>query len=250
MISVSRSELRSKSSSPNLSSSGEEARTQWQVQLDLVYEDDPPGLDNGKPEKDSTAATGAIEEPDEEAYHFRLFSARPGRRQGSGDEPPKVCIRSPEPVTRDPGFVQPRRPDGYYFSRHGEAGREQYKAVAIEGERVLEEARVKWPGFELPWRVTTVTTKLSKRPKGATVIAQAEATGNRKRSGKKRRIAMRIRTQAQRGKEEKLRQAEACKEELEKEKRNRRNREKKVKRREKARAIKKGGALGMVAAFR
>ncbi|KAI4168471.1 MAG: hypothetical protein LQ343_006358 [Gyalolechia ehrenbergii] len=224
----------------------EEARTQWQLQLDLVYKNNKTELDNGKPGKDNSAATGAIEELDEEAYEFRLFSTKPGKPQASRDQPSKVRIWSPEPVTREPGFVHPRRPEVYNFSGPGEIARSQYEAAAIEGEDILKEARVKWPGFELPWRVTTLTTDRSKRSTGVTAIAPAEVTGKRKRSGKKRRIAIRIRTQAQRGKEEALREEEAYKEQFEKERRNRRNREKKVKKREKARAMKRGGVSNMV----
>lgn len=51
---------------------------------------------------------------------------------------------------------------------------------------------------------------------------------------------MRIRTRSQKEREQLLKRAEADKEMAERVKRNRRNREKKVKRREKARAEKKG----------
>lgn len=142
--SVRRSDLYSKSSTPDLSFSSEEARTQWQLQLDLVYKNNKTELDNGKPGKDNSAATGAIEELDEEAYEFRLFSTKPGKPQASRDQPSKVRIWSPEPVTREPGFVHPRRPEVYNFSGPGEIARSQYEAAAIEGEDILKEARVKW----------------------------------------------------------------------------------------------------------
>ncbi|KAL8941516.1 MAG: hypothetical protein Q9216_002198 [Gyalolechia sp. 2 TL-2023] len=259
-LSVRRSELRSKSFSPETSS--EETRTQWQWQLDLVYNEQKPTPDIGKTENGDAAIKQAVEDPDEQAYEFRLFSARSDKPRGSGDQPPKVHIGSPKPASREPGFVHPRRPEVYCFPGSGEAARIHYEATAIEGEEILKEARVKWvrklhcypvlvftallttvfqPGFELPWRVTTLTSNYCKRSSGLTTIAQAESTGKRKRSGKKKRIAMRIRTQAQRRKEEDLRQAESCKQELEREKRNRRNREKKVKKREKARAMKRDG---------
>ena len=66
--------------------------------------------------------------------------------------------------------------------------------------------------------------------------------GKRKRPGKKRRTAVRIKTQARKKREEVIRVAEAERTEFLTEKRTRRNREKKLKRREKARNEKRGDA--------
>lgn len=238
---VRRSQLRSNLSSPDLSSSSEDGRIKWQLQLDLIYKDEKPELDDALPEKDLPATNGAVEAPDEEAYDFRLFSAKSGKSQGSKDQLPKIRIASPEPTSRDPGFVQPKRPEEFYLAEHSRGRWEQYKAVAIKGEDVLKEAQVRWPGFELPWRVMTLTSKHSKTSAEAALVAQTEMNGKRKWSGKKRRIAIRIKTRHKRGKEEQSREEESRKMELEKEKRNRKNREKKIKKREKARAMKKDG---------
>lgn len=111
------------------------------MQLDLIYKDRDTEQDNAKSEKDHSAFTEA---PDEEEYAFRLFSTRSGQSQASKNQPPKIRIRSPETVSCDPGFVQSWRPEGYYFSKHSDTLREQYKAIAIEGEDVLNEAQAKW----------------------------------------------------------------------------------------------------------
>ncbi|KAL8834244.1 MAG: hypothetical protein Q9170_003831 [Blastenia crenularia] len=230
------------SSSETIFSPAEEDRLQWQRRLNLVYNSNGIDFGGNKPEEGPTAATPVIEEPDEQAYEFRLFSARSGKFYDSGHQPPKVQIASPEPLSGEPGFVRPRRFDDYYFAGHDEVKRKRYELVAVEGEDVVKEAsmkRVSALGFEVPWRVISITNKISKPPTEKLAKTQGEAGGKRKRKGKKTRIAIRLKTQAQRVKEEMSKQTEARKEEMEREKRRRKNRGRTVKRREQARATKK-----------
>ncbi|KAL9603785.1 MAG: hypothetical protein Q9219_000894 [cf. Caloplaca sp. 3 TL-2023] len=191
----------------------EEAIHQWRRQFDHLYNFQNEGSDHGKPDENRSAAAEAHDTPEEQVFQFRLFSNKSRQSEGSNLHPPTIRITSPEPVSREPGFVRPGRPEDHYFTNHTEVDRKRYEVVAVDGDDIVREAGLKWP---------------------------LDTIGKRRRSGKKRRIAIRIRAQAQKDKEEKLKQAIAGKENLEREKRNRRNREKKVKRREKARTMKKG----------
>ncbi|KAL9012395.1 MAG: hypothetical protein Q9173_002835 [Seirophora scorigena] len=239
--SVRRSELRSPSASPGAVSPSEELKLQWQQQICQVY----TSAFEVDAQPDNAAAK-AIRPPldplDEETYDFRLFSGKAKTDHPSSQQISKVRIESPTPVTEEPGFVHPRRSEDYYFTRaRSDVERRRYEEATVDGEQVLKESRAKWPGFELPWRVTHITERNAPRQSTqSTTLVQVTAPGRRKRNGKKKRIAIRLRTRAQNEREALLKRTKADKEALESEKRNRRNREKKIKRREKARAMKKG----------
>ncbi|KAL8762093.1 MAG: hypothetical protein Q9184_001865 [Pyrenodesmia sp. 2 TL-2023] len=204
-LNISRSDLRTASSSPDPASLTEEVLEQWRHQLQKVYS-------NGYESQHTPgAATGAAQPPEpvpgqshEDAYEFRLFS----RKKQTAQSSTKIRIESPSPVSKEPGFVRARRSESYYFTGAG---------AHEESKRPLKQS-------------AQITASLP-----------LSASGKRKRSGKKRRIAIRIRTQTQRQRQDMLKRVEVDREAAEKEKRNRRNREKKIKRREKARAEKKGG---------
>ena len=86
--------------------------------------------------------------------------------------------------------------------------------------------------MQLPWRVITIAMTRSGR-KGGLPAPEQGIHAKRKRSGKKRRIVIRKRTQAKSARELANRQVLAEKEAAEREKRTRRNREKKVKKKQK-----------------
>ncbi|KAI4238789.1 MAG: hypothetical protein L6R40_005644 [Gallowayella cf. fulva] len=233
--SVTRSELHSTFSSPDsVDSEDDDAKDRWRRQLDQIYQG---GLIEQQPEQVSDAADRpqAIDEANDESYEFPLFSQKP---RGSTA---KILLKSPSPEIKDPGFVQPARPQDYYFtaaeSRHCQG---RFGDVAVEGHDVVRESLVKWPGFQLPWRVITATFRSSKRATSASSIVDAALEDKRKRPGKKRRIILRTKLQAMKARGEVARAAAAKKEALAMEKRSRRNREKKLKRRGKARNQKKG----------
>ncbi|KAL8972906.1 MAG: hypothetical protein Q9197_002570 [Variospora fuerteventurae] len=237
---IRRSELRSPSASPEAASSNEEVRLKWQQRLCQVY-------NNGSivdVELDNAVAKPTVsipDQPDEGIYDFRLFSRNVKTNHACHQWINRVRIESPTPVTKEPGFVHPRRSEDYYFTgTRLDIERRRYEEATVNGEQVLKESRAKWPGFELPWRVTTILERNApKRSTPSTTFAQVTTAGKRRRNGKKKRIATRIRTRAQSEREAVLKRTEVEKQAMEAEKRNRRNREKKIKRREKARAMKK-----------
>ncbi|KAL8693934.1 MAG: hypothetical protein Q9218_001348 [Villophora microphyllina] len=237
---VRRSELRLSSFSPDSAGSDPEAETQWRRQLDHVYK-----FDTNEEAKEPTPAV--VNEPVEEEYDFKLFSSKT-RNDAGGTTPslPKVLLRSPSPESGGPGFVRPQRPEGHYFTGHRTTEeKKRFQDVAIEGGDVLKESQSRWLGWLLPWRVTTINIDARKRATGAATQPESEGSGKRKKMGKKRRIAVRVKLQTQRKQEEAAKVTAAEREVLEREKRNRRNREKKIKRREKARQLKQGQEDGM-----
>lgn len=87
-------------------------------------------------------------------------------------------------------------------------------------------------GCELPWRVKTIVLTESRKPSKPASIGCVDMRG-KKRSGKKRRIAVREKITSRNHLDAVTRQMQQEKEFSEKEKRARKNREKKVKKREK-----------------
>ncbi|KAL9000680.1 MAG: hypothetical protein Q9169_000716 [Polycauliona sp. 2 TL-2023] len=240
--SVRRSELRSRSTSLS-SASSEEVKEQWRQKLDLAYRD-------AISEQSSFATCGPGVAPsenpgdlEEESYEFQLFSQKSTQSGVSISQPPRIVLRSPSPETQEPSFVRPERSqDSYFTGTVTLHDQRQFQEAAIEGERVLQESQRAWPGCHLRWRLTTLTVTSEKQRNMKPDLPDTTQAGKRKRPGKKRRIAVRIKTQARNHREEAVRLAEAEKTAFLVEKRSRRNREKKLKRREKARNQKEGDA--------
>lgn len=84
---------------------------------------------------------------DEEIYEFRLFD-KPSRPEVSREPKhslQKIALRSPTPPSGEPGFINPQRPDGYYFAGAPSPELlEQYRATAISGAEILEGMEMKW----------------------------------------------------------------------------------------------------------
>ncbi|KAL8800095.1 MAG: hypothetical protein Q9182_005407 [Xanthomendoza sp. 2 TL-2023] len=238
--SVRRSELRSRSSSPDAVGSDDDVKDQWRRQLDQLYQDRFSKQETN-PIEPSEGYQGAIDDLHEEAYEFQLFSQKPKPSTISAPQPQRILLRSPSPEIKEPGFVHPNRSPRFYFTgAESRENRQRFREVAVEGHDVQKESQAKWPGYELPWRLTTITFHSTKQAVAAPRIAGTTEPGTRKRVGKKRRIILRTRLQALKERQEIARLAEAEKEALATEKRSRKNREKKLKRREKARSLKKG----------
>ncbi|KAF2491433.1 hypothetical protein BU16DRAFT_529957 [Lophium mytilinum] len=190
----------------------------------------------------------ADEEDEEEELEFHLFA--PTAAQESNDAPPhRIRIGSPDRNGKE-GFVVPERPPEYYFATEADdTRRAQLNAAAISGEEVLERAKIPWPGFEMPWRVTKISSRgLVKDVVAghADVLVELEV-GKRKRPGKKARIKTRIKAKEEHLKRETAEKSAKDKEMAEKEKKIRRNRVKQLKKRarDKAKKAEDGDAAGV-----
>lgn len=222
--------------------------------LDLLAPEPAPvpgqGLDAADAHgRDEGAAGDQADGNREEEFEFRLFSTA----AGAASAPAKVVLSASddEDAARGDGaFVQPVRPESYYLA--GEATPEQqerYRWAAVTAEDVAAGASKRAWGLERPWRVVKISLSSRKPPsRAAGLVAGAKTAGEdtaedgpkRKRPGKKRRIAVRIKARAEKEKREAeraRREAEekqrVSKEEHLLEKKKRLNREKKLKRRAK-----------------
>ncbi|KAL7903564.1 hypothetical protein HDV63DRAFT_364430 [Trichoderma sp. SZMC 28014] len=172
-------------------------------------------------------------EDDDEVYAFRLFSA--------AGPAPQVVLENTNRVVE--GKMIRGRPLSYYLVTDLSAEKkQQYEMAAVSGEDVIERSKVRAWGLELPWRVTTIKAT-SKRGRGAEAVAHVEddQPAKRKRPGKKRRTAMRIKARAKAQAEEAAKQKMVEKEEHVKDKKKRLNRLKKLRRRAKKKTEKGGG---------
>ena len=87
----------------------------------------------------SSRVSGSTNEQGENGFEFRLFSTSTKERAlGDLDNvAQRVNLKSPTPVTTEPGFVQPRRSDTYYFANKVSAEqKEDYERAAVSGEDV------------------------------------------------------------------------------------------------------------------
>jgi len=186
---------------------------------------------------------GDDQPPDEVEFEFRLFST----------SAPSQKIALVDGDGRHEGPAISQRPLSFYV--RGELSPEeieQFRVAAVEASDIVAEARKRAWGLEVPWRVARIVVSMGRkrgdragglsagvtRPKGTD-----EEPARRKRPGKKRRIALRIKEKAK--KEEEIQKM--TKEEHLREKKKRLNREKKLKRRQKEKEKKvasKGGAEG------
>ncbi|KUI56731.1 hypothetical protein VP1G_04133 [Cytospora mali] len=203
------------------------------------------GLDLSAPEP----ATGHRADPDhaqvhgdaedhegnhEEEFEFRLFSTT-----SKNAAPAKVVLTASddEGEQGEGAFLLPTRPITYYMAEPTPEQREAYRDVAVTGEDIIAGAGKRAWGLERPWRVVKITVSSDRPSKGASSAVNAKVADDlkgdevakRKRPGKKRRIAMRIKSKAEKAQEEQ----KMTKEEHLKEKKKRLNREKKLKRRAK-----------------
>lgn len=214
--------------------------------------------DDGSDEEDTPMQDQAPLEEEEEAaeFEFRLFST---------SAPQKIVLLSKDEEDGAGETVIADRPISYYI--RGELTpeeQEQFRAAAVTSQDILNWAKQRAWGLEVPWRVrkivVTVKGKKADRAAAATALhGQPVATGTevqqqagggeqqkkkKKRLGKKGRIAMRIKEKARKEKEEAEQKQKMTKEEHLKEKKKRLNREKKLKRRQKEKEKKMAGKAG------
>ncbi|TEA10662.1 hypothetical protein C8034_v009050 [Colletotrichum sidae] len=161
-----------------------------------------------------------------EEFEFRLFSKAPVT---------KIALVDEDAAAGD-GDMLRKRPLGYYIADISEEVKAQFREAAMEPEDVLRRAEQKWWGMEMPWRVTHV--------EGAKIKGTKEGDkgeeGKRRRPGKRKRIAMRMKEREKKKKAEEAEMAKMTKEEHLKEKKKRLNRLKKLRRRAKGKDGKGG----------
>lgn len=182
---------------------------------------------------------------DGEEFSFRLFST-------SAPTQKVALIADHEKPHQGPAIS--RRPIEHYI--RGELSPEQVEAfrlAAVSAGDVVAGARSRAWGLEVPWRVKTVV--LTSGEKGLVEVLKrhggsgSEGGGEvlrtgRKRPGKKRRIALRIKEKASKEAAKAAEAQKMTKEEHLREKKKRLNREKKLKRRQKEREKKLAGKGG------
>ena len=112
----------------------------------------PIGEASSVPEAVTDASHGhgldQVDLEEQDAYEFRLF-AKPAAGPHSGDIVPtkatRIVLRSPSPVIDSPGFIQPRRPDSYYFTTEATAeNKSRYDIAALSGEAVRAGQLRRW----------------------------------------------------------------------------------------------------------
>ncbi|KAK3685503.1 hypothetical protein B0T22DRAFT_465835 [Podospora appendiculata] len=204
----------------------------------------------------AAAAAAAAPPPDESAdqpdeapeFEFRLFS--------TSSVSQKVVLAPLEDKHVQAEIVS-QRPLSYYL--RGDLTpqeRERFQYAAVSGRDVMQWAHQRAWGLEVPWRVTKITLS-SPRQTGGDKARKKTATGPpaqdsamagaKKRPGKKRRIALRVKEKAEKEAAATLAMKRMTKEEHLKEKKKRLNREKKLKRRKKEKEKKLGGGSAAAA---
>ncbi|MCJ1282408.1 hypothetical protein MMC26_001731 [Xylographa opegraphella] len=234
---VRRQDLYSTSTSPRSSSPDQNVKALLKQQYESLHQA-PTGEASSEPLAEPEASRGSAldqtdaDEREDDGYEFRLFAQSTIGTLSSKAEPTKpsrIVLRSPSPEVGQPGFIQPRRPDSYYFTTKATVEEEsRYESAAVSGEAVQAEQLRRWPGCELSWRVRTI--KLSSTGSTKLSAATSDVPARKKQAGKKRRIVLRKRLVLEKAKKAALSMSKAEREAAEREKRTRRNREKKVKR--------------------
>lgn len=200
----------------------------------------PEPVTGQKTESDDVQRHGGVEEHEEkheEEFEFRLFST-----SSKTAAPPKVILSvsdDEDGAQVDGEFLVPMRPVTYYMAKPTPEQRERYRQVAVSGGDIVAGARKRAWGLERPWKVVKITVSAGRPSKATSSVVNSAVTGDqgdegtKKRPGKKRRIAMRIKAKAEKARREAQEDQKMSKEEHLREKKKRLNREKKLKRRAK-----------------
>ncbi|KAL2212190.1 hypothetical protein CC79DRAFT_350244 [Sarocladium strictum] len=166
-------------------------------------------------------------------FEFQLFST----------SAPTTKVVLDDENLGDGAFVRKRPESHYLVTRIPEEQRLRYAFAAITGDEVLERAKARSWGLELPWKVVHATQngKLHTLMEASRTKDPSKGRG---RPGKKKRIAMRTKARAEAEKSKELNAKLAEKEEQIKDKKKRLNRAKKLRRRAKAKEQKGGDGGG------
>jgi len=172
---------------------------------------------------DADGNSGGRQDPVVDEFEFRLFSTSgPGQKVVLAEEDDGPAIRS--------------RPISFYLKgKLSPEERERFQLAAVSADDVLADARRRAWGLEVPWRVTRIVLPPGRNNPKIRDGGALEGSKGRKRPGKKRRIAIRIKEKAKKEATAAVEQQKLTKEEHLREKKKRLNREKKLKRRQKER---------------
>lgn len=247
---IRRSDLEA-SSSPPPSEPDAELAAQYRARLAEIYgatalvSDLPaPKVSPGEREKEEE------QEGAQEVFEFRLFGNDSKATEDADEivEAQKIILRRGDEDGGEGGFVKTRDPRVFVVERAQGERKADFQNVAVSGKDVLDAARKRAWGLEVPWRVKVIRV-VGKQKLGGEVsdvvihVEDSTVSAKKKRPGKKRRILLRGRKKAREELAEKMKLDAASREEAEREKRTRRNREKKVKRRLKEKALKSSGGV-------
>jgi len=88
--------------------------------------------------------------PEADGYEFRLF-AKPAKgtaQEKIGNTLQKIALRSPTPADRDPGFMQARRPDSFYFTGRGNPEQaKRFQESAVSAEDIMKNVSMRWVNY-------------------------------------------------------------------------------------------------------
>ena len=225
---VSRADLRSPQSSPDLEANPDavaKLRNLRTFQYETETEDFAP------------VASQQNDNSTDDELDFQLFAPT----NVAGDAAQKIRLKSPTPPA-EAGLIHPNRHSSYYFAGQPDALKAaQYQATALSGDKVVEMSRNSWPGAAYSWKVLHLppsgesrSAKTSNQDCFGRLIGRNFEPRKRSRKGKKARIMLRAKLLASRT-------AAETREVEEREKRTKRNREKKVKKKLKEKAKKEAG---------
>ncbi|KAG6049315.1 hypothetical protein E4U17_006862 [Claviceps sp. LM77 group G4] len=173
-------------------------------------------------------------------FEFRLFSSR---------LPSKVTLEDDSAPPQEGGLAHPRPPSFYLANHIPPALQNEYRFAAVSDEDVLLQShRPSW-GMAYPWKVTRIVVTRKAKGKSSNTPTRVDADADtdmegqkrqRKRPGKKKRIAERKKMQALKEKNQIETKRALDKEEQLKEKKKRLNRIKKLRKRAKNKEMKTG----------
>ena len=149
--SVRRGDLESQGTPSAPSSPNQNLETRFREQLEQLYHLEDHSSEtaiaanilngNGVPPKES------LQDENNKLYDFRLFAKPIGKEESRGvrSDIARIALRTPSPLNGEPGFINPHRPEGYYFTKHPNAEEVQrFHQAAISGEDILEGLRTGW----------------------------------------------------------------------------------------------------------
>ncbi|KAG6045248.1 hypothetical protein E4U39_002568 [Claviceps sp. Clav50 group G5] len=196
------------------------------------------------PRSQSPAQDDEPRDNDAGEFEFRLFSSR---------LPTKVTLEDDSAPPQEGGLAHPRPPSFYLANHISPALQNEYRFAAVSGEDVLLQShRPSW-GMAYPWKVTRIVVTRKAKGKSSNTSTRVDADADadadadmegqkrqRKRPGKKKRIAERKTMQALKEKNQMETKRALDKEEQLKEKKKRLNRIKKLRKRAKNKEMKTG----------
>nr|POF11511.1 hypothetical protein CFP56_44349 [Quercus suber] len=133
---------------------------------------------------------------EDEDLDYLLFAPNSSSKQTTQ----KITIRTPTPQYAEPGFVNPSRPHGFYFTSGTNS--EQFEQAAVTGNQILSQSKAPWLGSSYAWKVVhlphAAVTKAARRNDGTSSPAKTDSESKCRRKGKKGRIIDRRRHEVER----------------------------------------------------